>query len=59
VSLKPGIRQEIESSILAHFLDDPHMRGVLSTFPLFLVLREDLGLAGALERARRAVVAAA
>jgi hypothetical protein len=35
------------------------MRGVLSTFPLFLVLREDLGLAGALERARRAVVAAA
>jgi hypothetical protein len=32
------------------------MRDVLATFPLFLVLREDLGLSGALERARRAVV---
>jgi glucokinase len=58
LSVKAGIREEIEASVLAHFLDDPHMRDVLATFPLFLVLREDLGLAGALERARRAVVSA-
>jgi glucokinase len=55
LSVKAGIREEIEASALNHFLDDPHMRGVLATFPLFLVLREDLGLSGALERARRAV----
>jgi glucokinase len=56
LSVKAGIREEIEASALRHFLDDPHMRDVLATFPLFLVLREDLGLSGALERARRATV---
>jgi glucokinase len=56
LSVKAGIREEIEANALKHFLDDPHMRDVLATFPLFLVLREDLGLSGALERARRAVV---
>ncbi len=59
LSVKAGIRQEIEASALKHFLDDPHMRDVLATFPLFLVLREDLGLCGALERARRVVFSAA
>ncbi len=58
LSVKAGIREEIEASIHRHFLADPHMRDVLASFPLFLVLREDLGLAGALERARRAVASA-
>jgi len=59
LSIKAGIREEIETTALKHFLDDPHMRDVLATFPLFLVLREDLGLSGALERARRFVFASA
>jgi hypothetical protein len=42
VSLKPGIRQKIEASVLALSLHGTHMRDVLSVFLLFLVLREDL-----------------
>ncbi len=53
---RPFIKEMVITHIYNDYLQDAHMREVLKSFPLYLVGREDLGLLGARERARRGCV---
>ncbi len=49
--LAPKLLSRLKTVLTTAYLDDPVMGGMLSTFPLYAVLNDDVGLLGARVRA--------
>jgi glucokinase len=53
--IPPKLMPMIGEKMAEHYLNDSVMAGVISTFPLYLVMNDDLGLLGAKVRAMRLI----